>query len=162
MSAESQIDVPSALCRLQNLVRLPWDVLSSVELADLLCVSLQVLANWRVRHKRPHPVAAGHFRGNRTYYRIDEVTAWLHSEEGRSVAPWQVVAQWLQQQFCTLPLPANEEGNVWAMAEQIDRLGAWPRPHRARWALSIRPITRAPLPSDALGEMVLKSESGPG
>lgn len=59
-----------------------WCVVSSRELAGVLGVSLQTICNWHLRGILPapeprHPA----LRGNKNYYRISKIRAWL---EGRS------------------------------------------------------------------------------
>ena len=68
----------------------PWRPIRSRDVARFLGVSLQSLANWRVRGTGPEhePMGTGH--GHRTYYRPDKLLAWL---DGRPW--WQHSASWL-------------------------------------------------------------------
>jgi hypothetical protein len=60
----------------------PWRPIRSREVARLLAVSLQTLANWRVRGTGPEPEPMGTGHGHRTYYRPDKLLAWLDGQ------PW--------------------------------------------------------------------------
>ncbi len=51
----------------------PWHAMSVREVAEALGVSIQVLANWRIRGRGPKPLPAELFRGNRTFYAVHEV-----------------------------------------------------------------------------------------
>ena len=140
MSAETRIDLAAAQSRLQGVDRLPWDAVSTRELAEILQVSVQVLANWRVRGKGPRALPHGHYRGNKTFYRIFEVQSWLSSESGCPRQGWEVIADWLRQQFCRLPESAADQEAVWRMAEAVDALNAWPKRFHPTRPLPIRPL----------------------
>jgi hypothetical protein len=72
----------------------PWRPVPSRELARLLGVSLQTLANWRVRDKGPGSEPRVRGKGNRIFYRPDEVASWLLH---RKVAPWEICRDWLKE-----------------------------------------------------------------
>lgn len=120
--------------RLADLKRAPWDVLSSRELAGLLGVSIQVLANWRIRGHGPAPAPAECYRGNRTYYPVYEIEAWLEEIE-----PWRAVQKWLQGRF-HFPTPIETEERTWRMATKIrgDRIHRLQ--HRPRRPLPLPPV----------------------
>lgn len=71
----------------------------------MLGVSLQSLANWRVRESGPNPEPPVSGKGNRVFYRPDEVTSWLVD---RSVAPWEVSYAWLERRGLVVE-PATEQ-----------------------------------------------------
>lgn len=71
----------------------PWHPVTSRTLSRQLGVSLQVLANWRVRDVGPRHERAPRGAGNKMVYRPDVVAAWL--TEGRS-KPWEFSAKWLR------------------------------------------------------------------
>lgn len=68
----------------------PWRPISSRQVSQLLRVSLQSLANWRVRETGPEPEVRGTGRGNRIYYRPDKILTWIRG------GPWWIhSAAWL-------------------------------------------------------------------
>lgn len=55
-----------------------WSVVSSRELSLILNVSLQTINNWKMRGILPEPEPnTGSLSGNRNYYRISKIQAWL-------------------------------------------------------------------------------------
>lgn len=100
-------DLTASLAYRGEMVRLPqrppWHVISSRELARALGVHLQTLANWRIRGKGPKPEPNGRFRGNRSYYRLGDVIAWLTDEE-----PWHIDAAYLSERFVGLSHQTQE------------------------------------------------------
>lgn len=69
----------------------PWRLTRSRDLAKLLGVSLQSLANWRVRETGPTPALRPRRGGNKTYYRLDDAAAW--ASNGR-FASWEINRDW--------------------------------------------------------------------
>ncbi|WP_412094048.1 helix-turn-helix domain-containing protein [Alloyangia pacifica] len=67
-----------------------WSPLTTRELAKLLGVSVQVLANWRVRDIGPPSRPAPRGRGHRRHYRLDEVLSWLTGQPS-----WKFNRAWL-------------------------------------------------------------------
>lgn len=132
MSTETRKTTSKASAPAAALDLTPWDVLSSRELASLLGVSIQVLANWRIRDTGPAPAPAECYRGNRTYYPIYEIEAWRHGFE-----PWEVVRDWLRERYI-FPNPLETEERTWKVARQLQGWNIYPLQHRPR-----RPI---PLP----------------
>lgn len=110
--------------------RPPWHVVSSRELASILGVSLQSLANWRVRDTGPPVAPAACFKGlgNRSFYRIDEVLEWLATAEQRPRPAWLFCRDYLSTIFDDLQLAPAEE--VMATIEQMEAGGVfspvWP------------------------------------
>lgn len=134
VSNESIIDSASARLRLAGLNRPPWDVLSSAELADILGISIQVLANWRIRKRGPTPEPRKHFRGNKTYYRVFEIERWLRGLEVTDA--WRVVAEWLMLKYF-FPEPLETPERTWTVAEQLRSWKIWPLVHRPRRNVSL-------------------------
>ncbi|WP_411817379.1 hypothetical protein [Hyphococcus sp. DH-69] len=129
MSHEIKNDNASALLQLAKLKRAPWDVVSSMELADLTGLSIQVLANWRIRKKGPSPVPRAKYRGNKTYYRVFEVERWLRDLP--VTQGWRVVAEWLMQKYY-FPDPLRDEGRTWRVVDQLIGWKIWPLAHHPR------------------------------
>jgi len=134
VSCESKIETACVLLRLTELKRPPWDVLSSTELADILGLSFQVLANWRIRNKGPRPEPRQNFRGNRTYYRVYEIERWLGGLENSD--GWRVVAKWLMEKYF-FPEPLQDEQRTWSVAEQLCGWKIWPVAHKPRRDVSL-------------------------
>lgn len=132
MSSVTEEDISGVSASVADLGLTPWDVLSSRELAALLGVSIQVLANWRIRNRGPAPAPAKCFKGNRTYYPVFEVEAWQ-----RGVEPWEVLCNWLRKRFI-IENPIETEDRTWGAIKQLQDTGVYPLKHRPR-----RPI---PLP----------------
>ncbi|MEQ8936651.1 MAG: hypothetical protein RIE56_12755 [Amphiplicatus sp.] len=131
MASEFAIDRANAWRRLSELDRPPWDALTSVELAEVVGASIQVLANWRLRKKGPEALPLGLYRGNRTFYLVAEVERWLRHLEGAKMSAWQVVAEWLQNRYY-FPVPLETEAQTWCVAEQLRGWKIWPLKHRPR------------------------------
>ncbi|PHS25516.1 MAG: hypothetical protein COA85_06905 [Robiginitomaculum sp.] len=72
----------------------PWLVVSSLELADMLGVHLQTIANWQIRKQGPQSEPKGHWRGNRRYFSIASIMAWLEDKE-----PWEIYQEWIGRKF---------------------------------------------------------------
>ncbi|MDP1627648.1 MULTISPECIES: hypothetical protein [Pseudomonadota] len=76
----------------------PWRPTPSRQLADILGVSLQSLANWRVRGTGPVPEPHKKGQGNRMMYRPDVVMSWLSDFAGKHAEPWEFNQLWLFNQ----------------------------------------------------------------
>lgn len=120
MSTEARKTTSKASTSAAALDLTPWDVLSSRELASLLGVSIQVLANWRIRDTGPAPAPAQCFRGNRTYYPVYEIEAWR-----RGVEPWEMVRDWLRERYI-FPKPLETEEQTWKVARQLQGWKIYP------------------------------------
>lgn len=74
---------PDFIRRLDGLGLAPWEVITSPELAAVCDVSPQTLTDWRYMLGHlvhlPQPEAAGLFKGNIRYYRIDVIRHWYLS-----------------------------------------------------------------------------------
>lgn len=57
-----------------------WSVVTSAELAQVLNVHLQTINNWKVRGILPAPVTDKKLVGNKNYFRISEIRAWLENK----------------------------------------------------------------------------------
>lgn len=73
----------------------PWRPIPSRDLSRILGVSLQTLANWRVRGTGPQVEPYKRGQGNRTFYRPDKVMSWLSSIRSERREPWQFCHEWL-------------------------------------------------------------------
>lgn len=73
----------------------PWRSISSRTLARVLGVSLQTLANWRVRDAGPPCEGQRRGAGNKVFYRADHVMMWLKGSSGVSREPWEHSRAWL-------------------------------------------------------------------
>ena len=63
-----------------------------MELSSVLSKPHQVLANWSIRNVLPPPTTNNpHLRGNKRYYRIATIRAWL---EGRS--EFDIIKDWIK------------------------------------------------------------------
>lgn len=133
MSSETSPLFPVASAPRSVEDRVPWDVVSSRELAELIGVNLQVLANWRSRGKGPAPAPAECFRGKSAYYPVCNVVAWR-----LDIEPWEVAAQWLRERFI-FPKPLETEERTWRIIEQQQGWGIYPLAHypRRRYRLSV-------------------------
>lgn len=74
----------------------PWSVISSRELASVLGVHLQTINNWNIRDILPKPVKHCRLRGNKNYYRISSIKAWLTGENEADIV-WGWAAQRLPE-----------------------------------------------------------------
>lgn len=104
----------------QNLLESPlpiWRPIASRDLSKMLGVSLQSLANWRVRGTGPQPEPFRKGGGNRVYYRPDRVLSWL---TGYDRAPWEFSRDWLAARGLTVD-PSSEASTNW-LIEQCDGL----------------------------------------
>lgn len=72
----------------------PWHGVRSRIIARWLGVSLQVLANWRVRDIGPSSIKAPKGSGNRMLYRPDEVAIWLTDGQ---IQAWELAEEWLER-----------------------------------------------------------------
>lgn len=111
--------------------RPPWHVVSSRELAGVLGVTLQTLANWRVRGIGPPPEPSSQFKGHREHYRIDRVLAWLSERNGEPRQPWTFNAAFIAQHLGATTLSAEETA---AAIATLEHAGVWPHRWRRRLA----------------------------
>lgn len=100
----------------------PWRPIPSRAAADMLGVSLNALAQWRMRRvgARCEPWVPG--RGNRVYYRPDRLAEWLSA--GRC-AEWQFSGWWLQRNGL-IPGGALEKELVEAVIGSMESLQLFP------------------------------------
>lgn len=114
-------DVLLRMETLESLPTPPWRPIPSRLVAELLGVSLQSLANWRVRGTGPEPEPYKRGQGNRTMYRPDVVMAWLSGWSSEPKQPWEYSRQWLIGRGLT-NLPADQAS--------VDRFAAFADQHR--------------------------------
>ncbi len=76
--------------------RATWSCVSSRELSVALCVSLQSICNWRLRGILPEPEPRSRHlpAGNRNWYRISKIRAWLEDRTEESIH-WDFIKQYM-------------------------------------------------------------------
>jgi hypothetical protein len=104
----------------------PWRPISSMELSRLTGISIQSLANWRMRDYGPpfEPPLQG--RGNKVFYRPDKIIEWL--SDGTMPA-WKVSEQWLADRGFEISISPSTEASVqwFVQALETQLLGhEWP------------------------------------
>lgn len=67
-----------------------WRAVTSRQMANLLGVTVQTLANWRVREQGPRYSFAPKGKGNKCLYRLSEVLEWLSGRPS-----WEIEGEWL-------------------------------------------------------------------
>jgi hypothetical protein len=75
----------------------PWRLIPSRDVARLLGVSLQVLANWRVRGSGPPFDNTIRGKGNKVFYKRSDVLAWAAGQRGERVEAWEICRDWLAE-----------------------------------------------------------------
>ncbi len=98
----------------------PWQGVRSRIIARWLGVSLQVLANWRVRDVGPTSVKAPKGVGNKMLYRPDVVAAWL---SGAEAEPWEFAADWLARRG--MQPTSRSEAETRKLVAQLEELGVF-------------------------------------
>jgi hypothetical protein len=98
----------------------PWRLIPSRDVAKLLGVSLQVLANWRVRGSGPPYDATVRGRGNKIFYRVADVLAWAAQQRGEQVEGWEICRDWIEARGVKLEDPTPEA--VYWMAREMDAI----------------------------------------
>jgi hypothetical protein len=118
----------------------PWHAMSVREVAEALGVSIQVLANWRIRGRGPRPLPAEVFRGNRTFYPAHEVANALSKEPSEG---WLQCRAFLLQHGLVRPDAGYD--NLIDVLKLYDAGELWPHRHRPKKCLVelIPPPTRA-------------------
>lgn len=96
----------------------PWRPITSRTLAPLLGVSLQSLANWRVRGSGPPFEGLEKGKGNKIFYRPDRTMAWLSNGQRE---PWEYCRDWLVAHRLDVVGGLNQESTEW-MVGQVDEL----------------------------------------
>lgn len=82
-----------------------WRPITSRELARTIGVSMQTLANWRVRDLGP-PYTASR-RGTKCLYRLDEFLGWLTGEPS-----WELARTWMARRGMA-PEDADQDYVEW-------------------------------------------------
>jgi hypothetical protein len=100
------------------------------EVAQALGVSIQVLANWRIRGRGPSPLPAELFRGNRTFYAVHEVVNALAEEPSEG---WLQCRTLVSRQGLVKADASYEE--LIEVLRLYDAGGVWPHRHRPRSSL---------------------------
>lgn len=96
--------------------RAPWSVITSRELAEVLGVHLQTISNWAVRGILPPPVKHPRLRGNRNYYRISTIRAWLNGTD-EDTESWAWINQYLPSGFESLEQARDVCWKAWKVLE---------------------------------------------
>jgi hypothetical protein len=125
--------------------RPPWQAMSVGEVADMHGVSIQVLANWRIRGRGPTPFPSTFFKGNRTHYPVYEVS---NAATTRPKEPWLQCREFLASN-CLLPGEASFDQMIQTL-RVYDEGNLWPHMHRPRASL-VDLIPRPVTASQALG-----------
>lgn len=86
----------------------PWRPIASRAMAEILGVSLQVLANWRIRSGGPPHEGLSRGRGNRVFYRPDKVLAWLATAANTPAPAWRFNYDYLAQKGLEVANPGPE------------------------------------------------------
>lgn len=97
------------ISKIMNLDTPPWRPMPSRKIAALLGVSLQTLANWRVRSSGPEPAPRPRGKGNRTFYVPAGVASWLAGIAGEPLEAWKVTMGWLKEKKCLELYNPSEE-----------------------------------------------------
>lgn len=91
----------------------PWRPISSRTLAPLLNVSLQSLANWRVRGYGPPYEGLYEGKGNKIFYRPDKVMSWLSRG---AKEPWEFCRDWLLARNLDVHGGLTKEATEWMIS----------------------------------------------
>ena len=110
-------DIPEKVGEISRQCQPPWRPIPSRLLGRLLEVSVQSLANWRVRGTGPEPEPMRRGKGNKIFYRPDKVIEWL--EQGRR-PHWRISADWLDEIGLSMPADVERERVESAIAA-VDR-----------------------------------------
>jgi hypothetical protein len=78
-----------------------WSVVTSPELARALGVSLQTLANWRLRGILPPPEPRKRGGGNKNRYRISRIRAWLENRPEEDIH-WEWLRNFIEYELRSL------------------------------------------------------------
>jgi hypothetical protein len=103
----------------------PWRPIPSRAAARMLGISLQSLANWRMRDLGPKPEPWKKGGGNRVYYRPDRLVEWL---SGGRFSGWEFSGRWLQVKGM-IPSEAIKPDLVRATIEGMESLDLFPPVH---------------------------------
>lgn len=107
----------------------PWQVFSSLEVADALNVSLNTMSNMKLRRTGPTPEPFPDYRGNRIMYRYDSLCAWL-----TGLPQWKFHQEWLEQTHSSLPRDTEEqcrETSEYLIGLNLYRQPKWRRKYKA-------------------------------
>ena len=69
-----------------------WRLIPSRQMARILGITIQTLANWRVREQGPRFSHAAKGKGNKVLYRMSDVLEWLSARPS-----WEFEGEWLAQ-----------------------------------------------------------------
>lgn len=91
----------------------PWRSVPTSTIAGMLGVSLQVMANWRVRNSGPPTTVRRKGAGHKTFYRLDEAAVW--ASDGILV-PWEISRDWLKVRGLAVHGESSEASTAWLIA----------------------------------------------
>ena len=106
----------------------PWFVISSREMAAAFQIHLQTVANWQIRGQGPVSEPKGIWRGNRTYFTIANVIAFLEDK-----TPAQVYREWYVSKYTKadeLSLEECEENINMLIQSRMYKQPKWKRKRR--------------------------------
>ena len=93
----NSLDSQTLMQRLESIgykEAVPYHVISGPELAKILDVSSQTLANWRMRGVGPQPEPREDWKAHRNYYKIAKVLAYFDS-----CSPSDIYCDWVRNKF---------------------------------------------------------------
>lgn len=91
----------------------PWRSVPTRTVAAMLGVSLQVMANWRVRNDGPPTTVRRKGAGHKTFYRLDDAAVW--ASDGVLV-PWEINRDWLNGRGLAVHGESSEASTAWLIA----------------------------------------------
>lgn len=104
----------------------PWLYLTSAELAKVLGVHIQTLANWRLRGKGPPEAPRLWFKGRPARYHLGCVRVWAEAEAGNHAEFWRFNGEWLRDH---MQFPDwQDKGAVYACVQKLMTLSKSFRP----------------------------------
>jgi len=107
----------------------PWQVFSSLQVADALGLSLNTMSNMKLRRTGPPPEPFEDYRGNRIMYRYDRLCEWL-----TGLPAWKFHQQWLAQTHSSLPRETKEQcydTSKYVIESRLYRQPKWRRKWKA-------------------------------
>jgi hypothetical protein len=122
MGIAKHINLQRFVCAAMDSNLPPWRPIPSRAAARLLGVTLNSLAQWRMREVGPKSEPWLRGGGNRVYYRPDRLAEWL--SDGRCAA-WQFSGWWLQAKGLASSDTITEE-LVEVTVRSLDTLELWP------------------------------------
>lgn len=107
----------------------PWQVFSSMQVAQAIGVSLQTLHNMKMRGTGPRPEPFPDYRGNRIMYRYDNLCEWI-----TGLPVWTFHQQWLEALHPNLPRETEKQclaSSASLIEQRLYRQPKWRRKMKA-------------------------------